>query len=179
MRPSAIIPKFDTFLKKRGLTFEGVVIGGAALELLGVISRETQDCDVLDPAIPIEIAEAAKAFAQEMSLPETGLRENWLNNGPSTLVPLLPSGWKIRLSVLFKGDALILHCLCRQDLLATKLLAFCDRGQDLPDCLAMNPSKSELSEIIPWLSLQDGNPCWPAHVQDSLKNLGKKLGYEF
>lgn len=38
MRPSAIIPKFDTFLKKRGLTFEGVVIGGAALELLGVIS---------------------------------------------------------------------------------------------------------------------------------------------
>jgi hypothetical protein len=34
MDPSAIIPQFDTYLASRGLRFEGVVIGGAALSLL-------------------------------------------------------------------------------------------------------------------------------------------------
>ena len=47
--------EFDAFLQKNNATFSAVVIGGASLNLLGVISRETRDCDILDPNIPEKI----------------------------------------------------------------------------------------------------------------------------
>lgn len=49
MQPSAIIPAFDAYLAARGLRFDAVIIGGSALVLLGVVTRTTDDCDVLDP----------------------------------------------------------------------------------------------------------------------------------
>ena len=52
---SKIVSEFDAYLAKRKLKFEGVIIGGAALNLLGVVSRLTRDCDVLDTSIPKEI----------------------------------------------------------------------------------------------------------------------------
>jgi hypothetical protein len=54
---------FDQYLAERRLQFDGVVIGGAALNLLGVVSRLTKDCDILHPEIPNEIAEASRGFA--------------------------------------------------------------------------------------------------------------------
>ena len=49
---------FDAFLAERRLML--TVIGGAALQLMGVIERPTKDCDVLDPQLPAEIREAAE-----------------------------------------------------------------------------------------------------------------------
>jgi len=49
-----------------------VVIGGAALNLLGVVSRPTKDCDILFPEIPEEIAKAGK-------LSRGDLGGEWLN----------------------------------------------------------------------------------------------------
>ena len=43
------------------------------------------------------------------------------------------------------------------DLLKTKLFALCDRGIDLPDCIALAPTAHELDECVPWLAVQDGN----------------------
>lgn len=63
MDPRQTLEAFDAFLELRGLHFEGIVVGGAALSLLGVIARATKDCDVLDPDIPPGIASAALAFA--------------------------------------------------------------------------------------------------------------------
>ena len=37
---------FDRYLAKRHLHFEAVAIGGAALNLLRVVSRLTKDCDM-------------------------------------------------------------------------------------------------------------------------------------
>ena len=54
---------FDQYLAERRLQFHAVVIGGAALNLLGVVSRLTKDCDILHPEIPNEIAEASRGFA--------------------------------------------------------------------------------------------------------------------
>ena len=54
---------FDQYLAERRLQFDAVVIGGAALNLLGVVSRLTKDCDILHPEIPKEIAEASRGFA--------------------------------------------------------------------------------------------------------------------
>jgi hypothetical protein len=48
MTPRETLEAFDRYLTDRGLRLDAVVIGGAALNLLGVISRATKDCDILD-----------------------------------------------------------------------------------------------------------------------------------
>ena len=48
MKPKETLERFDAFLAKHGLTLEAIVIGGAALGLLDVISRETRDCELED-----------------------------------------------------------------------------------------------------------------------------------
>ena len=63
MDPKTVIAEFDQFLAIRSLHFEAVIIGGAALALLGIISRQTRDCDILDPIVPDNILNAAKEFA--------------------------------------------------------------------------------------------------------------------
>ena len=59
MKPHETIEQFDLFLTKQGLSLSAVIIGGSALSLLGVISRETRDCDVLHPQLPEGIIRAA------------------------------------------------------------------------------------------------------------------------
>ncbi len=179
MNPNEIISKFDKYLDGHNLSFEAIVIGGAALALLGVITRETQDCDVLDPKIPPAVDKASKDFVKTLRQQGQDIKEKWLNNGPEDLKNNLPQGWKSRIQLLFSGKALILYTLGRSDLLRTKLFAYCDRQQDLSDCIALAPSKKELYEVLEWLQEQDAHPGWPAHVQKSLSFLGKELVYEF
>ncbi len=52
MNTRETLNRFDQYLSIRGLRFEAVAIGGAALNLLGVVSRQTKDCDILFPEIP-------------------------------------------------------------------------------------------------------------------------------
>lgn len=64
MKPSQIIPLFDEFLSERKLSFDGIVIGGAALEILGVVSRETyQD---LNPDWPKHVDATLKHLAKKL-----------------------------------------------------------------------------------------------------------------
>jgi hypothetical protein len=46
MRPRLTLEAFDRYLTRRALRFEGVVIGGSALVLMGVIHWNTRDVDV-------------------------------------------------------------------------------------------------------------------------------------
>lgn len=80
-----IIASFDCYLEPRGLLFDAVVIGGAALNLLGVVSRLTKDCDILFPEIPEEIAKTSQTFAREVRGNGGDLADEWLNNGPASL----------------------------------------------------------------------------------------------
>ena len=41
--------------------------------------------------------------------------------------------------MVFRGEAIELHTLGRSNLLKAKVFALCDRGFDLPDCVALNP----------------------------------------
>ena len=52
MRPRETLLAFDAFLEDRGLRLDAVVVGGAALNLLGVIFRPTKDCDIMYPCSP-------------------------------------------------------------------------------------------------------------------------------
>jgi hypothetical protein len=178
MKPVEIVARFDRFLAERGHRFEGVVIGGAALALLHVITRETKDCDVLHPKLPDELRALSVTFARELRSSGENLVDDWFNNGPATLCDVLPKDWKTHLQPLYKGKALQLFCLGRLDLLRSKFFALCDRGTDLPDCLALAPTLAELHEILPWVKDQDGNPGWPDHVVDVVSDFAKRLGYE-
>jgi hypothetical protein len=177
MRPRELLEAFDRYLVGRTLRLEAVIIGGAALNLLGVVSRPTKDCDVLHPALPLAIADAARAFAAEIRAGGDMLQDDWLNNGPAALADQLPVGWQERLQIVFVGTALELRCLGRDDLLRSKLFALCDRGIDLADCLALAPTAIELQVLAPWLEQQDTNPDWPAHVRATLGDIGRRLGH--
>ena len=175
MDPRSTLTAFDRFLGDRGLSLEAVVVGGAALNLLGVVVRPTRNCDILSPALPVFIVDAARAFAREARTRGNVLDDDWLNNGPSSLARLLPKDWDRRLQEAFRGRALVLRSLHRSDLLLSKLFALCDRGIDLTDCLAMSPSAVELAASIAWLESQDTNPGWPTHVRATLADLARRL----
>lgn len=165
MNTREIITRFDQYLFAKELRFEAVAIGGAALNLLGVVARPTKDCDILCPAIPAEIAEASRSFAIELRREGGLLQDDWLNNGPVSLADHLQPGWEDRLQPLFAGKAIHLRSLHRSDLLCAKLFALCDRGIDLGDCMALAPTSDELITVFSWLEHQDANPGWPAHVR--------------
>jgi hypothetical protein len=177
MFPRPTIEAFDARLAGLDLRLEAIVVGGSALALLGVTIRQTRDFDIISPELPPAILEAAKAFATEQRNLGVELLDDWLNNGPMQLGDVLPEGWRLRVVLAFEGKALVLHSLGRADLLKTKLFALCDRGTDLPDCVALAPTAPELAEALPWVSFQDANPDWPAHVAATLADLGRRLGH--
>lgn len=178
MKPESIIPQFDEYLFKDELSFEAIVVGGAALAIMGIIQRETQDCDILDPMIPDSIKNAAVEFAESIRQQEVFLKENWLNNGPVSLTNDLPKGWQSRIVKIYQGKALTLYALGRDDFLKAKIFSFCDREQDRDDCIQLNPSRQELLELKGWLIERDGNTAWAKHVEASLKSLAMDLGYD-
>jgi hypothetical protein len=178
MKPIEVIEQFDLYLNQKGIFFEAIAIGGGALSIMGIISRETQDIDILDPKIPDNVYQASVEFAKLQCISTTNLKENWLNNGPDSLKGFLREGWYLRLETLYSGKAIKLNTLGRIDLIGTKLLAYCDRGTDLKDCLDLNPSIVEINELLPWLKNYDLNPDWPLYVQRQIKILKGKLGHD-
>lgn len=178
MKTQEVLEAFDFYLHELQLRLDAVVIGGSALNLLGITSRPTDDCDVLMPVIPADVLLAAQTFAAELRKRGGALRSDWLNNGPMSLTSVLNPGWQARLQPAFSGKAITLQCLGRADLLCSKLFAFCDRGRDLEDCVALAPTAQELNATLPWLEQQDGNPDWPAHARARLAELSQRLGHD-
>jgi hypothetical protein len=172
-----VLQAFDAYLAERELRLEAVVIGGAALNLLGVVQRTTRDCDILYPSLPPAVVEAARDFAARRRSAGDSLADDWLNNGPESLAALLPAGWQDRLVEVFRGEAIILRCLGRLDLLRSKLFSLCDRATDLFDRVALAPTAAELQELRPWLVTQDAAPEWPEHVRAVLEDLARRCGH--
>ena len=176
MLPRPTIEAFDAWLAARSLRLDAIVVGGAALALLGVINRPTRDFDILHPELPKDVADAAQRFAAHSRRAGVELGDDWLNNGPRQLVDVLPEGWRLRVRMALTGTSLTLTTLGRSDLLKTKLFALCDRGTDLADCMALAPTAEDLDEAEPWLAEQDTNPMWPDHVRATLADLRGRLG---
>lgn len=91
MLPRPTIEAFDRHLLGLGLRFEGVVIGGAALGLMGIIQRPTRDFDILMPELPPAIASAAREFARAQRKAGVDLLNDWLNEIPRQAVARRPT----------------------------------------------------------------------------------------
>ena len=80
-------------MTERRVRLDATIIGGAALNLLGVVCSPTKDCDVLSPLLPEDVVQAAREFAAAMRSRGDPLQDDWLNNGPASLGRQLPAGW--------------------------------------------------------------------------------------
>ena len=105
--------RLGALLQFRRQDFAIAIVGGAALNLIGVVSRTTTDVDVLAVANPVELAQQASGTLSEAPDPlpmelrraasdvarDLRLDTDWLNNGPTRQVRQgLPPGLESRLA---------------------------------------------------------------------------------
>jgi len=146
-----------------------VVVGGAALSLLGVVHRRTVDIDVIatgrvasgqppkDLVVPAGVPEELGSSVARLTR-DLGLPPGWMNTTVTTAGRLsLPSGFAERV-MWRRYSGLWLGTAGRQDLIALKLHAAVDtdvRSRHFSDLLALNPSGEELATAAEWVRAQD------------------------
>jgi len=162
-----------------------VVVGGASLNLLGMIERATHDVDViarasgvdgLGPAdlhpgqpLPEALSRAVRKVARDYAL-----REDWLNAEVSSqwsqgLPPTLPQDIEWR-----RFGALDVGLVGRRTLIALKLFAAADRGSrsvQLQDLRELTPTEDELKEAEEWVLTQDASPLFPRMVTGVIEHV--------
>lgn len=143
-----------------------VVCGGSALVARGVISRPTNDVDVLARVIheegvdeiapmpypmPPELAKAARDVAHEMDLQET-----WLNGNASLVFPGLgdlPEWFWRDVERRPYGMDLTVDYISRRGQMLLKVYAALNREEerDLEDLRALAPDRAETLEAVRWV----------------------------
>lgn len=165
-------------LAAEGHEYAVTILGGAALNLLGIVERTTTDVDILafatpqlDAApdrrtireppqpMPAPLARAAATVARDL-----GLDEGWLNTGPALQWRAgLPLGLAGRVE-WHRYSALWVGVVARYDLIFFKLFAAADssgpRSVHYQDLLALRPSVPELDAAADWVRTQDASPAF-------------------
>lgn len=141
---------------------ELVVCGGSALIAAHLVSRTTQDVDVVamvengllvsaEP-LPDYLLKAVGRVADIMQLPM-----DWLNNGPASQFRLgLPEGFAARLHRVRIGELLVIDYISRLDQIYFKTFASADRGgYHISDLKALHPTNEEMLAAAQWCTSQD------------------------
>jgi hypothetical protein len=158
-----------------------VVCGGSALIALRLVTRTTQDVDVLATLengqlhcarpLPEWLLAAAEAVRSELSLPI-----HWLNDGPAdeNLFRLgLPVGVAERLVVRDFGAALQVSFISRYDQIHFKLYAAAYQGgRHFTDLRKLNPAPEELLAAARWTFTQNVSDAFRQGVVEVLQALG-------
>lgn len=160
-------------LDARGYRYHIVVIGGSAVNLLGLVSRATTDVDILafaspdsagvmrlrppDEPLPEPLLSAAETVAGDL-----GLDPHWLNAGPASQWQTgLPPGLEGRVTWRSYGG-LSVGVVGRRDLVFFKLYAAADdigiRSVHFQDLVAFAPTDEELHDAADWIGQQDPSP---------------------
>ncbi len=174
-------------LATRQMRYSLVVVGGVALRLRGIITRNTEDVDVIatvdrdtgellppDRPLDAELLEVARAVATELNL-----ADNWLNSvvGAQWDGVGLPPGMGDRLE--WRNYAgLHLGIAAVQDLIALKLYAVVDERTERRthrkhemDLVALNPTESQWGCAYEWVTAQDASPDWTQRVQEAIDHV--------
>jgi hypothetical protein len=180
-------------LADRGLAFDLVVIGGAALGLRGLVARPTKDVDVVaivehgcwrkaTKPLPAPLVEAVREVADALELSrEPGDDKDWIDTGPSFLLELgLPEGFDRRVDTQTFG-ALTIRIAARSDLITLKLWAATDRKRgsrrqvDIDDLKRIAPTSQELRTAINWCAQKDGRIDF---VEGEVRPVLEKMGID-
>ena len=168
-----------------GPAIELIVCGGSALQILGLVSRTTEDVDVLalgqtgaassveplpaDP-LPKDLLSAASIVARDFDL-----EPHWLNNKAALAKQRLPEGLCERLHSKRYGDRLTIHAIDRFDQICLKLHAVVDRDSSshhLQDLLALRPSQEEMTKAKDWCLSQDAGEGFSSWLKSCLAKIG-------
>lgn len=161
-------------LESRGIELDLVLIGGGALLLRDLISRPTQDMDivaivyrgrfrVVRKPLPDPVVRAIREVGTALDLPHAPRDDkDWLNPGPSFLLKLgLPPGFRTRVETRTFGS-LTVRIAARIDLISLKLWAATDasrgarRTVDIDDLKTLSPALPELRTAVAWCKRKDG-----------------------
>ncbi len=155
-----------------------VAVGGAALQLQGLVERTTQDVDVIGrlpeeygdlahpEPLPAAVVQAAETVARDLDLPadwlNTEIAAQWRTGLPPGLADDLT--WR-----RFGGppNGLVLGLVGRRTLIALKLFAAVDRGPrsvHFQDLRALAPTRAELEAAATWVRTQDQSPVFAGMV---------------
>ncbi|MGH7644649.1 MAG: DUF6036 family nucleotidyltransferase [Gemmatimonadales bacterium] len=166
-------------LARRGESAAIVVVGGTALNLLGVVRRATRDVDVIAKAaprpegvpgeieppepLPKALVEVVATVARDLGLPL-----DWLNTTVASQWRTgLPPGFASRITWHQHGG-LWLGLAGRLDLIHFKLYAAADdvgpTSRHYTDLVALQPTESELAAAQAWVYTQDPSPAMAAVV---------------
>lgn len=163
--------RLGQYLKAAGVDdLRLVVVGGAALNLLGLLSRTTTDADVIaieqdgellaPDRLPPALHAGVAIVAASLRMPT-----DWLNTGPSLQMRFgLPPGFRERLTWL-EFETLRVGLASRRDLIALKLFAAADhwpaRGVHYSDLVALSPDPGEIESAAEWAKTQDASRDFP------------------
>jgi Nucleotidyltransferase of unknown function (DUF6036) len=175
-----ILGALDQQLAALGGSVELVVIGGAALLVLGFVARPTRDVDVLAlvedglpraaDRFPPELAEASRRVALDF-----GLSDDWLNAGPADLLRWgLPAGFWERAVRRTYGRALSVRFASRLDQIHFKLYAMVDQpgGRHETDLRMLRPLPEELLAAARWACTHDPSGPFRGLMIQALSALG-------
>jgi hypothetical protein len=168
MDPKQLLSQFDEYLASVGYAefVELILCGGAVVAMRFDSSRVTQDVDTLTD-LSLNLKSEAAAFTKTPAVRALELSESWLSEvGNCTGVDVsrpLKEGWEERAKTnpLLMGKILKVFSLCREDLILTKIIAFCSDehygaqrgGVDLEDLKLMEVRREEVVELVERLTL--------------------------
>lgn len=161
-----------------------VVVGGATLNLLGIVSRTTRDVDVIAQAyrdgsgtltlahaepFPRALEQAIATVARDL-----GLEDDWMNAAVGKQWSQgLPPGIEHDLEWRRYG-ALRVGLVGRSTLVALKLFAAVDQGPrsvHMQDLAILAPGDEELGRAAEWVATQDGSPLFPQLIQQAVEHV--------
>lgn len=135
-----------------------LICGGSALNISGLLSRATEDVDVLAGTnankpwreMPNWLFECAEEVAKDLHL-----EARWLNDAAASVAGMgLPAGILSRATKRSCGKLLEISTASRMDLIALKCFAALDPkvgAKHLGDLVDLNPKPEEMSFACDWL----------------------------
>ncbi len=170
-----ILQAVGDLLEAEGAQLGVVVVGGASLNLLGFVTRTTDDVDVIAQVegyvsqdvkllppepLPDALQRAVARVARDFGLPETWMNTEigaqWSQGVPPWLGDDLTWRRYGGLSVGLAG---------RRTLIALKLFAAVDQGPrsvHYQDLVALAPTADELEHAATWVRTQDASEVFPS-----------------
>jgi hypothetical protein len=118
-----------------------LLVGGAALQLLGHTHKvATTDVDNLLPMDKV-LKKFVHIIAEEM-----GLREDWLNSNSSSFANK-NIDYTLNATTVIDTHSLTVKIVSLEIFIELKVRAHIDRGFDMEDIIALNPSISQLNKL--------------------------------